>query len=292
MGIDNNNSLVFLHIPKTGGRSLYQVIRRQYQRTEILALDNTRMSGFKSLPESKRRKIKIVQGHFGMEAGVHNFLPQPFRYFTILRDPIDRVISTYDYILRNPDHTHYNTIVSNHMSLHDFVARGVSLIGIDNGQTRLLCGIPDVGGIDFGKCPDEMLELAKNNLREYFAVVGIVKRFDEMLLLLQKTFNWKTPLYVKQNVAKKRTEKSAIPQETMELIRNYNRLDMELYRYAEGLFNKMVDRQGPAFSEDLTKFKALNKIYEINKFNPLMKVDTLLFKMYQNSVLPKKSKNP
>jgi hypothetical protein len=81
------------------------------------------------------------------------------------------------------------------------VARGIST-ELDNGQTRLIAGIDDK--IPFGKCTREILDLAIKNIEEYFAVVGILDKFNETILLLKKVFNWyRLPLYRKANVTKK-----------------------------------------------------------------------------------------
>jgi len=196
------NSIAFLHIPKTAGSTLQQIIRRNYKSDEGMIYEKKRMAAFLGLSEKQRKKVKILMGHFSFGLNVHQYLSQPTTYFTILRNPVDRVISTYFYIIRNPDHTHYKATLD--LSLYDFVKNGVSPVGIDNGMTRLLCGIDDTASIPFGGCTGAMLQMAKNNLAQYFSVIGFTDRFDETLILLKKIYGWRI-FYIKENVSKNRS---------------------------------------------------------------------------------------
>jgi hypothetical protein len=97
-----------------------------------------------------------------MRFGLHKFFPQPCTYITILRDPVDRVISLYYFILRNPDNAVHNEVVSKNMSLKDWVSSGITTL-VNNNQTRFLCTTEAV--IEDGQCSSEMLESAKKNIQ-------------------------------------------------------------------------------------------------------------------------------
>ncbi len=264
MSVPFYNSIVFLHIPKAAGTTLQQIIRKQYRSHEGVFYHHQRIHNFFRLPEDQRKKIKIFTGHFSFGLHVHQYLAHPTAYVTILRNPVERVISTYFYILRTPGHTHYQT--TKNLSLYDFVKNGVSQIGIDNGMTRLLCGIKDGASIPFGECTEAMLESAKTNLSRYFSVVGLTKRFDETVLLLNKLFGW-NPFYIKENVTARRP--SRISMDTIELIKKNNKLGIELYNYAEALFDNQLKSHIPLLDDELNKFRFLNSIYKINRINPL-----------------------
>jgi len=173
-------TLIFLHIPKTGGSTLRNLIKRNYKGQPIFSIDGRRarksIEAFKKLPEAQRKSFKVLQRH--MLFGLHEFLSSPSTYITMLRDPIERIISHYYYVLRDPEHYPYlyKKVKSQNMSLNislkDYVISGIST-ELDNGQTRLLSGMKNV---DFGCCPREMLEIAKKNLREHFAVIGLMER--------------------------------------------------------------------------------------------------------------------
>ena len=207
-------------------------------------------------------------GHFSFGLNVHQSLAQPTTYFTMLRNPVDRVISTYFYIIRKPDHTHHKT--THDLSLFDFVKNGVSPVGIDNGMTRLLCGIEDISSIPFGCCTGEMLQTAKKNLAQYFSVIGLMDRFDETLILLKKIYGWH-PFYIKENVSRNRPSDPP-PPETIDLIKNYNKFDIQLYDYARGLFEEKLRTHVSSIEVELKRFRFLNSIYKINRVSPVFQV--------------------
>ncbi len=242
-------TVIFLHIPKTAGTSLQQLINRQFSTKLVYELDNRdarkSMEIFQNIPNEEKKQYKVVLGH--MWFGLHNFMPQSSTYITILREPIDRVISHYYFVNRRPDHYLYETVKSKNLTLKQYVETKLST-ELNNGQTRLLSGEMDEEKYPFGKCSQKMLERAKKNLKKHFSIVGIQEEFDDTLLLIQKILNWKIS-YIKENVTQNRPWMDEIPKETIELIKNYNRLDIELYNYAQKIFadlkkNHLKDKNG------------------------------------------------
>lgn len=155
---ENDHSLIFLHIPRTGGSMLHWVIKDKYEKYEpatIFTIDGNRFKEsvreFKRLPEEQRKRIRVLKGH--MYFGLHEFLPRPSSYITILRDPIERVISAYYHILQNPTQGAHKVVTSQRMSLAEFVRTGVCKMA-NNGQTRFLSGEPEAGeDIPYGAMP-------------------------------------------------------------------------------------------------------------------------------------------
>jgi hypothetical protein len=86
-----------------------------------------------------------------------------------------------------------------------------------------------------------MLERAKYNIQQNFALVGIMARFDETYGLMSKLFDWPIKHYLPRNVAQQRSNIKEISVQTIRLIEKFNALDMELYEHATRLF---ADRLG------------------------------------------------
>lgn len=250
-------TLIFLHIPKAAGSTLQKILDREYAGRPAFTIqgDSVRESieRFRKLPADARSRLTLLKGH--MHFGLHTYLPQPSTYATLLRDPVERVISHYFYVLRQPEHYLHRTIVTGGMSL-DACLEGKISPELTNGQTRLLAGMED----EHGDCTADALELAKRNLRGYFAVVGLQERFDESLLLLKKRFGWRTPYYTKKNVGNNGL-RPGITAETVDRIRRHNALDMALYDFAKALFDQQIQRQGPSLAKELKRFRALNRSY-------------------------------
>lgn len=107
-----------------------------------------------------------------------------------------------------------------------------------------------------------MLALAKENIDKHFAVVGLTERFDETLILCQLAFNWKMPFYTKRNVTQKKADSSNMDAETLEVIRQYNALDIELYEYAQKRFEQQIQSYGDRFWQQLKSFQFYNQFYK------------------------------
>jgi hypothetical protein len=250
--------VIFLHVPKAAGSSLQRILDYQYKPTNTFSISRSRtVEEFKQLPRERREKIRLLKGH--MYFGLHEFLPSPSTYITVLRDPVDRIISLYYFVLQSPHHSHHKLVTSQNMSLEDYFYSGRKR-QLNNGQTRLLSGI-DSTVIDFGQCSTAMLESAKKNLQEHFLVFGITERFDETLILMKRALGWKNPFYVKHNVTKDRPSKENVSRDILDLIKKYNELDIELYNYAKKMFEERISQQGDSFEKELSMFQHLNKVY-------------------------------
>ncbi len=256
----NQQAVIFLHMPKTAGSTLNSIVERQYRSVEILSIDSRRvvesMEEFKLLPNQQLEKIKLLKGH--MYFGLHEYLPMPSTYITILREPIDRVISTYYYIRREKNHKHYE-LANQAKDLKDYLFKDQGK-QLNNGQTRLLAGMDSLE-VEFGNCSNEMLEAAKNNLRKYFSVLGTTAKFDETLILLKQKLGWNLPLYAKKNVTNKRPKKEQITQDTLDAIVDLNQLDIELYKYAEVILQELIEQQPSSFFKEVERFKSYNKTF-------------------------------
>lgn len=266
----HEQTLVFLHIPKTAGTTLSQIIERQYHPRAIVNICNSeqnleQIDRLKSLSSSQQKKIKFIEGHTFL--GWDELLPQPCAYFTLLRNPIERFISNYYYILKNPNHSLHQSLREQQITLKDFA----SCSGEDNYQTRCLArtiGEKDLN-INEAECNREMLDRAKRNLRENCAVVGIVEEFDRTLLLLKKTFGWNNVFYKVKNKNKQRPSKNAISQVTLSLIEEKNKLDLELYQYATEIFHSLVKNQDNSFEKEVENFQNIN-YSSFGQFSALM----------------------
>ena len=210
------------------------------------------LDDFARVPEAERARPRLIMGHTVF--GLHELVPRPSTYISMVRKPKSLVLSQYNFVLRTEGHRHHEEVTRRGMSLEDYIESGLSL-EMDNSQTRAIAGDLDT---PFGACTDEMLERAKRNIEGHFAVVGITERFDESLILLQRAFGWRRVNYVSANVAPgKRPEPSA---RALELIAEHNRLDDELYRWVGERFDATIAGD-PLFAETYDRFKRTNAMY-------------------------------
>lgn len=253
--------VVFLHIPKTAGSTLYRIIETHYRWESIYTMWQTgTLDEFKQLPPEKLAKIEMLRGHFAF--GLAKQLPTTAAYFTILREPIDRVISYYHFVRRTPHHYCYQQVTKQNMSLEQFVTSHIDTL-VANGQTRLLANLSHGHEIPFGSCTASHLAQAKQNLRK-MRVVGLTERFDETLFLLRAAFGWRKISYARQNVTTNRHPVTTLPASTRAVIQDVNKLDIELYQFAQTVFAEQLKKLGDDWPQELAAFQTSN-----DRFQPL-----------------------
>ncbi len=263
--------LLYLHIPKVAGTTLSKCIQSQcasenrYKAEpdpeypwKYMIHDGVYYywRGFFKPPDLQvtadvqrvlaRGDLRAVVGHFWF--GFHRYVSGPSTYATMLRDPVERIVSLYAHLV---EHEFPQPLPYHGMSLHEFVTNP-PFREVDNDQTRRVAGEEP----QLGRCTTAMLKRAKQNLRQHFSVVGVTERFDETLMLLKQTFGWTKSLsYYPTNQSGIRPTTSSLPPETLDAVRERNELDLKLYCFAQELLGEAIAKQDEAFHDELAAFQ-------------------------------------
>ena len=264
LGENEDSIVIFTHIPKTAGTSLRHIVQSQYQPYNVFEFYHLKtqppkvrkgIEKYRRLNPVRQKAIAFISGHVGF--GLHQFLERPCTYITVLRDPIERVVSYYYFLQRNQ-----NAIVKDR-TLQEFVRH---FSGVHNSMTCYLSGLTlkaqlqepgvDVKTLQFA---NHTLEQAQKNIARHFKVVGFLDRFDETCILLQRKLGWNFSSYVRKNVAKRRNLIDGVSAKDLELIRQYNQLDLQLYADAREKFIEAIAAEGASFTRDLSRFQLKNQ---------------------------------
>jgi hypothetical protein len=268
--------LVFVHIPKTAGTTLRAVLSANEPGSRSRPLGNVFKGGgglSKGLLERLRdgngpdlRGVQLVRGHFPL--GIREYLPRylpkerQLRCFTFLREPTERTLSHFfqarkEHAGNEPRKFGLAPLPAG-ATLDDAIAGGYLH---DNVHTRMLSGLLE----PFGKVDDAMLEQAKHNLREELAFFGLTERFDESLVLAKQRLGLRSILYRSSgrvNAARPRGDE--VPDELRRAAERCNRYDIELYRYAQELFDNAPELQQLEFEIELAALRAAKAGGEID----------------------------
>jgi hypothetical protein len=260
-------TLVFIHMPKAAGSTLQRIIDRQYRDQKTFDIDGNgilrvqaSIDRLRSLSEAERAEIRCVKGH--VPFGVGQWLRSPVQYISMLREPVARAISDYNFAVSNPEHNLYREVNEKGMSLLQYVEMRAQS-GLANLYTRLLSGCVNWENLALsGALSQNTLEGAKENVRKC-AAVGITERFDESILLFKKKLGWSSCHYVRENVTPSiRVNRNQVSSDVEKAIKEYYLLDIELYQYCLEIFNENIQKAGSDFQVELAEFSRTNSDYQ------------------------------
>lgn len=223
--------LVFQHIPKTAGTTWRAIAWQQVPDNAACALYDDdgyfySRAEFAALPEARKRKFRLLYGHFGQE--VQTLLPRGAapRFATFLRNPLERCLSQI------------NHFANHHRKGGEVTVRSLIAernLQIDNLQVRMLSGARAA----FGEVRAEMVDEALARLEDY-AFLGQCHRFAESYALAVAQLGWRPVPFERRNVGRYRAAIAGIPPAERRRLGELNRYDALLVRRAARLFEDRV----------------------------------------------------
>lgn len=241
--------LLFVHIPKTGGLSFIHVLDQQFKKEEIFPLHSAPSPElFEPYTQKRLEQYKLVRGHFRFgpyDQRVYKHLSQNPIMITMLRDPVQRTISAYRYILRTPERPLHSELVSKDCSLMDFVCDPTYAGWVENRQARVIFG--GYPGFPFHKNSSEkisdeaILHICLDRIQQ-FALVGLTERFRDSVDLLTDMFGWETVTEIpRMNVTPESDKVNRIEADVISAIKERTQIDQQLYVYAEKIMDSRLD---------------------------------------------------
>lgn len=219
---ETDSVAIFIDIPLTGGDAIHHIINNHYNINYL----NFGIYWSCDIPIEQKKRIEVIRGHENF--GIHKCLPhKKYTYMTMLRDPIERVISTFYYIRATKECIEHDLF--NQITLYDYVTRKDLDYLTCNLQTRYL-----------SDSYSDNLESAKYNLKNFFNVVGIAERLNDTLFIIEKELSWKVDNYKNINTLFTKQSLSEIDIEIINIIKEKNQNDIMLYNFASTLLDEKI----------------------------------------------------
>ena len=225
-----NKPIFYMHITKTGGKSIEELLRRNYDKVFELEHD----TDYKSLPQG-------YDVYMGQTASyTRDLIEGDVFSFTFVRDPIERLVSFYNYyhvgnfdVVQwvHSDGTVERYNIDSSLPLIEFFEQEPIKKVCFNRMTR-----------DFG-ADEPLFDLTNSNFYHDYYIskidsydfIGIFEKFDESLSKLGKILGKD---FEEVHINKSPKPKSEITPEEREFLDKYTEYDQDIYNYCLEKFNR------------------------------------------------------
>lgn len=267
----DRGQLVFHHIPKTAGSSFTQLLRTLYLPEQI----SSAATDFELMELERNGLIgnyQLYTGHYSFDMMMNHF--GSATRLTFLRDPIERCISQYynwhdskriskSWLERGDSVSGVTEAIqlAQSMTLDEFVSSDNEFISdsAQNMLTRYLASRCD-WIVEQDYYDKELVESAKSNLELKFDFFGITELFEQSKLLLAAVLGirpWKSTEALMTNFNPTKASaygKYVVTASQRQKLESYNRMDIELFKFARQLFEYRLNKLSTV---------ALDKLYEL-----------------------------
>lgn len=220
--------LVYIHIPKTSGSAFRSSLLKNYSRGEYFICTGGNRTVRDYLEHSLDAfhnltvlsSIRLFLGH--MPYGIDKSIQEDCSYFTFLREPLDRVLSEYFYIISTTENQNHAQVKNSTIS--DYITGNIFL---PNLQSRMISGNLDPDATD-----QEIAKAAIYNLEHHFDFVGIYEDLANGIKKFEETYPLKIGEIPKLNITNRRLKVSDLDSKTLGIIADRNAADIAVYQWA------------------------------------------------------------
>jgi hypothetical protein len=177
--------LVFnIHVPKAAGNTVNALFRQL--GFFPLSLDMTTNDFFRLVREERwfegyaappPRDAYLMTGHMRLDQPIFRRLWMPHVIVSVLREPVERMLSNYNFTLRRPANPWHDEVVNKGMSFVEYASRMLKTIGPQYSF------FDDTGQGIFARTGKASVQECLTNLKTKVSFYGLSERFDEFAAL-------------------------------------------------------------------------------------------------------------
>jgi hypothetical protein len=135
--------VLFVHIQKTAGMSLYNSMAQWYGGAHSRRFQRSSeefRQQFLQLTDDEIARLRLLSGHFELPFWLQRGLSDRF-VVSLVREPVERLLSTYRYAKSWPEHRRHDDV--GRMTVAEYVDAHIADAARHNWQCRKLCGTPE-----------------------------------------------------------------------------------------------------------------------------------------------------
>lgn len=205
--------LVFVHLPKTGGFALHATLERSLPPGSVLRVgDSDTQAAFQAMGPEQVAPYAMVSGHFTFKEALLR-ARHGARFATLLRDPVARLLSAFNYMSTWTDHPLYDS----------FRKRGFAEFIAASGQELAAEACKQLTGRSTAA---EAIQILENS----YALVGTTGRVTDVSTHLHKWLELPPQKPERENVTNGQG-RVTLTSETCEQLLELTKEDRKLYRH-------------------------------------------------------------
>lgn len=266
---------IFVHIAKTAGSTLRTLITANYASEYVITLNGDPKEILREAASyiGKTGGYHLVYGH--TPYGTHRFLGirQP-RYYTFLRDPVERFLSDIAHATRHADHNFHAALTEPGLSKDQVISKALDINYFRNNMVQFVSGSFTTEVVSMSH-----LGVAIDNLWNS-EFVGITEQFNSSLLIMAKRLGWTYIIPQKANV--RPDVKEEISPELRSRLERALAYDCSLYAAAQEHLAESQRRYGQLLVEAASQLEEIIDMQQLD--HP--KVQFLTYQVGQERCIP------
>jgi len=190
---------------------------------------------FQSLPQALRYSYHLIFGHNANE--LLDFIHPDTITLTVLRDPIDRIVSHYFYVKQEKRHYLHERVMKSNIQLEDYVSYGLST-ELRNWYTTYFTGL----SIEEAETEaEESVRRAAEVILGRYDIIGFQDDLSAVMIKLRNAAKLSKPFDAQvRYLASRRISLQEVPKNIIKTISEVNFLDVKFYALLKKLVGSKI----------------------------------------------------